>query len=109
MYIHSQKVEGLLVDAQTRCRHYSSDKDVIAIKFPCCDTYFPCFMCHHSYADHAPTVWKREQFHTKAILCGVCGFELTIRQYFDCDSKCPKCQSGFNPGCQNHYHLYFET
>jgi uncharacterized CHY-type Zn-finger protein len=26
-----------------------------------------------------------------------------------CDSICPRCAGAFNPGCANHYHLYFEV
>jgi uncharacterized CHY-type Zn-finger protein len=34
--------------------------------------------------------------------------KLTIRQYVNCGSQCPKCGHAFNPRCSSHYHLYFE-
>jgi uncharacterized CHY-type Zn-finger protein len=102
-------LKGKLIDAQTRCSHYHSGLDIIAIKFRCCDTYYPCYSCHHEEANHTAEVWQKAEFDTKAILCGVCKTELTINDYLNSDSKCPNCQSAFNPKCSNHYHLYFET
>ncbi|MCA1055010.1 hypothetical protein LCM10_08435 [Rossellomorea aquimaris] len=102
------KVKGVDVDTHTRCRHYHSEIDIIAIKFKCCDTYYPCHLCHEETADHEAIRWSREEWHTPAVLCGGCGHELTILQYMNCQSVCPECQASFNPGCQLHYHLYFE-
>jgi uncharacterized CHY-type Zn-finger protein len=53
-------------------------------------------------------VWPTAEFDARAILCGGCGQQLTIRDYFACDSACPRCRRQFNPGCANHYHLYFD-
>ncbi|WKZ60447.1 MAG: CHY zinc finger protein [Cyclobacteriaceae bacterium] len=102
-------VFGKPVDNQTRCVHWHSPLDIIAIKFNCCNQYYPCFSCHEETADHAATVWPKKEFDTKGILCGVCGHELTINEYMQCNNTCPKCTAPFNPGCKNHYHLYFET
>ena len=93
---------------QTRCIHYHSPLDIIAIKFKCCDTYYSCFYCHEETADHAPQRWEKEEWDEKAILCGACETELTIREYLDCNYSCPSCKAPFNPGCSNHNHLYFE-
>ena len=102
-------VFGKSVDRQTRCVHWHSQLDVIAIKFKCCGKYYPCFSCHEEEADHQHEVWPKEAFNQKAILCGVCGTELSIKDYMASDNTCPHCQASFNPGCSNHYHLYFET
>ncbi|PGS48818.1 CHY zinc finger protein [Bacillus sp. AFS041924] len=96
------------IDNHTRCKHYHTEKDIIAIKFKCCDTYFGCFYCHEESTNHEPIVWSKNEWATKAILCGNCHEELTIQEYRDSNYKCPKCESDFNPGCKNHYHLYFE-
>jgi len=103
------EVFGKSVDDQTRCVHWHSQLDIIAIKFKCCDKYYPCFSCHEEEADHAHEVWPKGEFDEKAILCGACGHELGIREYMDSDNTCPNCQASFNPGCSNHYHLYFEV
>lgn len=103
------RVFGKPVDKQTRCVHWHSQLDVIAIKFKCCDKYYPCFSCHEEEADHEHQVWAKEEFDQKAILCGVCGEELSIEDYMASDNTCPHCKASFNPGCSNHYHLYFET
>ncbi|MDP9729231.1 hypothetical protein FY534_00195 [Alicyclobacillus sp. TC] len=105
---HNIVVKGRLVDEQTRCVHYSGPTDVIAIKFPCCQTYFPCHACHEELADHAAQIWHAHQFHEKAVLCGVCHQELTIQEYLNSHFQCPSCGASFNPGCQLHYSLYFE-
>ncbi|GHB49992.1 hypothetical protein GCM10008106_33460 [Mongoliitalea lutea] len=89
--------------------HWHSALDVIAIKFKCCDKYYPCFSCHEEEADHKYEVWPKDAFDQKAILCGVCGHELTIQEYMDSNNSCPKCEANFNPGCSNHYHLYFDV
>lgn len=102
------EVYGKTVDTETRCVHYHSSKDIIAIKFACCHTYYPCYKCHEECADHPIEIWKREQFHEKAILCGVCGTEHTIAYYLQ-HHHCNHCQSIFNEGCANHYHLYFDV
>lgn len=102
------KVLGTIVDSFTRCTHYHSDKDIIAIKFHCCKEYYPCYLCHQEHADHPISVWPKEEFYTKAILCGNCQNELTINEYLNSQSICPTCKTAFNPGCKLHYHLYFE-
>ncbi|MCB0487639.1 MAG: chromophore lyase [Cyclobacteriaceae bacterium] len=102
------KVFGRPIDKQTRCAHYHSALDVIAIKFKCCDQYFPCFSCHEETAGHAAVRWKKSDFNEFAILCGVCQTELTINQYLTSNNICPKCEARFNPKCANHYPLYFE-
>lgn len=102
-------VFGKSIDNQTRCVHWHSALDVIAIKFKCCDKYYPCFSCHEEEADHKHEVWPKDAFDQKAILCGVCGHELTIQEYMDSNNTCPKCEANFNPGCSNHYHLYFDV
>ncbi|MEJ0101362.1 MAG: CHY zinc finger protein [Bacteroidota bacterium] len=101
-------VKGKTVDQHTRCVHYHSPLDIIAIKFKCCGTYYPCFYCHAEETDHPAMVWKKTEFDTNAVLCGNCSKEITIDQYLSCNYHCQHCQSPFNPRCINHNHLYFE-
>jgi uncharacterized CHY-type Zn-finger protein len=101
-------VRGVDLDPQTRCGHYRGPTDIIAIKMKCCGVYYACKECHQTLAGHALEVWPEDQWDQKAILCGACGVELTIRQYLQCDSRCPACRETFNPGCRNHYHFYFQ-
>lgn len=106
--IHRENVYGLVIDAETRCSHWHSELDIIAIKFKCCGLWYPCFECHAAVADHVAETWGVDERDEKAVLCGKCGKQLKIEEYFACDSTCPECGSGFNPGCSKHYHLYFE-
>lgn len=103
----SPPVQGIALDPQTRCAHWHSPLDVIAIKTACCDTYYACKDCHVALADHPLATWPRAQWSTPAVLCGVCRHELTIDAYLACDYTCPSCAAAFNPGCVNHHHFYF--
>ena len=101
-------VKGKVVDDFTRCVHYHSALDVIAIRFRCCNEYYPCYECHEEVAGHPAELWRKSEFDTKAILCGICKKEMTINKYLASDSRCPNCNSPFNPNCSKHFHLYFE-
>ncbi|MFW5934483.1 MAG: CHY zinc finger protein [Halolamina sp.] len=60
MEVHGHTVRGVDVGPETRCRHYDSELDVIAIRFPCCGTFYPCYECHLAAADHEPERWGDE-------------------------------------------------
>jgi uncharacterized CHY-type Zn-finger protein len=105
--MNAVNVLGKTVDDQTRCEHYASELDIVAIRFACCGDYYPCHLCHAECADHPATRWPREQHSRRAVLCGVCRTELSIAEYFSVDS-CPECGGAFNPGCRLHLHHYFE-
>jgi uncharacterized CHY-type Zn-finger protein len=102
------QVMGKPIDHQTRCIHYHTVNDIIAIKFKCCDQYYPCYSCHEETAGHAVEQWPKHQWNCKAILCGNCKHQLTIEEYMRCDNQCPQCKALFNPNCKMHYQLYFE-
>jgi uncharacterized CHY-type Zn-finger protein len=101
------EVRGVDLDAQTRCAHYRTELDVIAIKLKCCGLYYACKDCHAALAGHNIEVWPRSEWDARAILCGACGHELTIREYMNSNLCCPRCTAAFNPGCKNHYQFYF--
>ena len=107
--VKGEAVCGVGIDGETRCCHYCSDLDVVAIRFYCCRHWYPCYECHVAIADHSVIVWPRENWVEKAILCGVCGHQLIVHEYLDDGSSCPMCQASFNPSCRFHYHLYFES
>ncbi|MBM7572281.1 CHY zinc finger protein [Aquibacillus albus] len=102
------KVHGSIKDNQTRCTHYHGQTDIIAIKFACCNRYYPCYKCHEESEGHPIQTWKQSDFHQKAILCGNCKTELRISEYLNCNNRCLRCSAPFNPGCSNHYHYYFQ-
>jgi uncharacterized CHY-type Zn-finger protein len=101
-------LRGARVDPETRCEHWDSSVDVIALRFGCCETYYPCFECHEAVADHDPVVWPRERFDEAAVLCGVCRETITAVRYLDGGDACPHCGAEFNPGCRAHRDRYFE-
>ena len=101
-------VRGLDVDEETRCRHYNTSKDIVAIKFPCCGTYYACIQCHRALAGHDASRWPADRFGEAAVLCGACGMEIPIHEYLSSNEQCPRCNAAFNPACRKHNHLYFE-
>jgi uncharacterized CHY-type Zn-finger protein len=101
-------VLGVDLDPQTRCAHWRSPLDIVAIRMRCCGAYYACHDCHAALAGHAAAVWPRSEQDRPAVLCGACGTELTVAQYLACDNRCPACGAAFNPGCRLHRHLYFE-
>ena len=103
------EVFGLELDPQTRCVHWRSPLDVIAIRMRCCGDYYACRECHDALAGHAAAVWPQAEWDERAVLCGVCGGELTVAEYLACENRCPACGAPFNPGCRLHHHLYFEA
>ncbi|MCU1408011.1 MAG: hypothetical protein JWM23_91 [Microbacteriaceae bacterium] len=103
MHIH-----GNTIDDQARCVHYGGATDVIAIKFVCCGRYYPCYQCHAETEAHPAEQWPENRWSEKAVLCGVCGHQLTVTEYRAAGS-CPACGAGFNPGCALHAHLYFQV
>lgn len=100
-------VHGLDLDPETRCAHWRSPLDIIALKMRCCGTYYACRDCHDALAGHEAEVWPQAEWDESAVLCGACGTELSVRAYLACESRCPNCGAAFNPGCHKHRHLYF--
>ena len=100
------RVLGPVIDEQTRCVHYASALDVIAIRFACCGEFYPCHLCHAEAADHDSRPWGAGHDDTLAVLCGACWSQLMICEYHAVDA-CPRCGAGFNPGCSLHDDIYF--
>ncbi|MFC7442246.1 CHY zinc finger protein [Laceyella putida] len=101
-------IHGAVVDEETRCAHYHGEWDIIAIKFACCGRYYPCIKCHQEAENHEAVPWKREEWDLKAVYCGGCKQELSIRDYLSAEGTCPACGRKFNPGCRKHWPLYFD-
>ncbi|WP_353960505.1 CHY zinc finger protein [Ferruginibacter paludis] len=101
-------VKGIQVDESSRCFHYHSILDIVAIRFKCCNEYYSCIYCHEAKSNHQVIVWNKNEFDIRAILCGNCNTELTIREYLNSNNSCPFCNSSFNPKCVNHHMHYFE-
>lgn len=100
-------LRGVEVGSDTRCTHYDGPRDIIAIRFACCDVFYPCHACHKAAADHDAKRWSTDRFDTPAILCGQCRTVLTIGQYLEAEPACPACGAAFNPDCARHHDRYF--
>lgn len=97
---------GRLVDDQSRCAHYATPLDVVAIRFACCAPYWGCHLCHAECADHPAVAWPADDRGAHAVVCGVCRGTLSVDDYVVADG-CPRCGAPFNPACRLHHHLYF--
>lgn len=104
------RICGVDIDAQTRCAHWHAHWDVVAIRLPCCDTYWACHDCHHALADHPMQRWPPGAV-AQAVLCGACGTTFDIGTYKAVYNyaapACPHCNHPWNPGCVKHMGLYF--
>lgn len=100
-------VYGDVLDAETRCLHYHSELDVIALRCFACRRYYPCYHCHDKYEDHAYLAYPSQLDHP-IVLCGVCHQEMTVGDYRAGEGHCPNCQVSFNPGCYRHEDIYFK-
>lgn len=103
------EVAGLEVDARTRCAHYHSPLDVVAVKMHCCGVFYACKDCHEALAGHAILVWPRAQWNERAVLCGACSTTMSISRYLTCADRCPHCDVSFNPRCRDHHATYFSA
>jgi uncharacterized CHY-type Zn-finger protein len=116
----SVPLAGVDVDAETRCAHYHTDRDIVAMRVACCDRYYPCVECHEAVVgdDHELVRVPPAAFDEPAVVCGVCGTRLTVTEYVAVlsdastgagvdDPRCPDCGAGFNPGCRDHLDRYF--
>lgn len=101
-------VIGIETDEETRCAHYHTPLDIIAIKMKCCGTYYACKECHEALADHKIEVWPKSEWTEKVVLCGHCYTELAVQEYMASGNRCPVCSAEFNPGCVKHYSFYFQ-
>ncbi|KAK7181358.1 hypothetical protein PSPO01_12652 [Paraphaeosphaeria sporulosa] len=93
----------------THCVHWSSPLDIIAIQHFCCRKFYACISCHDASETHASDVWPISKRGESAVLCGKCKHILTIEEYLKSGSVCTRCAGAFNPGCKNHWNLYFEV
>ena len=101
-------LRGVAVDDETRCRHWHDRVDVVALRFACCDAYYPCAACHAETTAHETDRLPRDRFGEQAVLCGVCRTTLSVETYLDAGDECSACGVSFNPACRSHHHLYFD-
>jgi uncharacterized CHY-type Zn-finger protein len=104
---------GVAKFQQSRCQHWHSELDVLALLSPCCHKYYSCSACHDALEDHPLVPWPAvTDPETPALLCGVCERTCTIGEYLGSGGqRCPRtaCGAAFNPGCKSHWPAYFST
>lgn len=104
-----RKILGVDVDPQSRCAHWHSAVDVVAMRFKCCRKFLGCRTCHDTVDGHSAELWDPMADPDEVVaLCGVCHSEFTLTDYLPTRDVCPKCRAAWNPGCVGHRHLYFK-
>ena len=101
------QAQGLLVDAESRCVHYHTDKDIVSLQCYECRKYYACYQCHNALETHTFTPYPLSLKEDRTILCGSCKKTLTYEEYSK-KSSCPYCNAAFNPACQRHHSYYFK-
>jgi uncharacterized CHY-type Zn-finger protein len=104
-------IHGVDLTPLTQCAHWHSPLDVIAIKHACCRKFYACISCHNALeSSHEPAVWKREDWNEAVVFCGNCKRVWSVQEYMaGKESRCEGCGAGWNPGCKNHWDLYFDV
>lgn len=105
-FVAGVRIHGVDVDGDTRCAHYHSSVDIVAIRFFCCRQWYPCLHCHDTLTGHPIRPWPANAALMPAALCGGCGEQMSIAQYRAVD-RCPRCAAMFNEGCALHHSVYF--
>ncbi|WP_192496797.1 CHY zinc finger protein [Pseudoclavibacter sp. CFCC 14310] len=103
-------VRGVDLDPASRCAHWHTELDIVALRFACCDTYWACTECHAQLADHAALPWPVDRAQP-AVRCGGCGSQFNASAYLTTmetiEPCCPVCGAAFNPRCSRHHDIYF--
>jgi len=102
------QIDGVEISPETQCKHYPSNLDVVAIRLPCCKTYYSCIFCHEELSGHNVVKWNKSQIEEEAVFCGICKSTISIADYVSGDNHCPKCNAKFNPKCKDHCYFYFD-
>jgi uncharacterized CHY-type Zn-finger protein len=104
-------IHGIGLTSSTQCAHWHSPLDIIAIKHACCQKFYACISCHNTLeSSHVPAVWKRKDWDEGAVFCGNCKRIWSVKEYLaGKESKCGGCGVAWNPGCKNHWNLYFDV
>lgn len=98
--------KGINVDKEGRCAHYNKFEDIVSYQFPNDNAFYPCHKCYEVIHHHLPKQKYTLDSEYEAVLCGHCNTTIPVNKYIGSD-ECPRCNHPFNPGCKNHYHLYF--
>ena len=77
-------IEGLELTKHggSRCAHWHSELDVLALQAPCCGKFYACASCHDACEDHALEPWPADTpVSQPALMCGVCRHRYSIETY----------------------------
>ncbi len=91
---------------ESRCTHWHSELDVLAIQAACCRKFYACAACHDACEDHSLRPWPSStSVEQSALLCGVCRHSYSIQEYISGTEPpcCPACGASMNPGCKLHW------
>ncbi len=103
----STLVRGVSLDKHTRCAHYHTELDIVALRFFCCGEFYACYSCHEALAGHKAQTWPASLCQQqnpppaaaaaaplstplpKVVVCGACGHLMTVSEYQHAGRKQP--------------------
>lgn len=99
-------IKGINVDYQGRCQHWHSAVDIVANLCAKCKCFYACYECHDVMNLHKfePMSINNEE---RAVMCGVCNYQMTVWSYQHSNYQCPNCHHAFNQRCSLHNNTYF--
>ena len=105
----TRPITGVQADDAGRCAHWNGPSDVVAFRFPCCDTWWACRNCHDAQAGHAAAPIPRQVQHARSsVLCGACYTRFHAHAYLARrEEACEACGHAWNPACRGHEGRYF--
>lgn len=74
-----QEYFGIGLDSSSRCYHYHTKLDIVALKCSVCQKYYACYKCHDALEEHCFAATKSDE--TFPVLCGSCRQMLTLKEY----------------------------
>ncbi|KAL6122795.1 hypothetical protein NUSPORA_00053 [Nucleospora cyclopteri] len=78
LFVEKKKVfikEGEELPNRGACKHYS--KSFRWFRFPCCNSLYPCDICHDEEANHESELANK-------MVCGLCSKEQSVKKECDC-------------------------
>jgi len=75
------QAQGLLVDDESRCVHYHSEKDIVSPQCYECKKHYACYQCHNAMEKHVFSPYPLALSEDQPILCGICKRTMTFQKY----------------------------
>ncbi|WP_438835700.1 CHY zinc finger protein [Streptococcus pluranimalium] len=59
--------KGIVIDDNSRCQHYHSSQNIVALKYADCHSYYACYKCHGAMESHSFKATSADE--VKPVIC----------------------------------------